>query len=58
VIAKGIAGGILRFDDPVSVKQESVAQVEGNLANGIIGVRQDSEQEPVALDVLQPALPP
>src|SRR5271156_4078116 len=52
-----MACGILGFNDTVSVEQESVSQPERDLANRIVGIRQDSDQEAIAFDGVQPALP-
>ena len=54
-IAKGLAGGILGFDDIVGVTQEAVAGVERDLTRGIVGIRLDPKQQ--ALLSIRSSLP-
>jgi len=46
-VAKGIASRILRFNDAVGVKQETVAWIERQAANRIVGVRATPNSSPL-----------
>ena len=53
VIAKKLAAGILGFNHTVGVKQEAVPWADRDLANGVVGIWHDSENNTVTFDPLQ-----
>ena len=55
---KEIAAGIFWLGHAIGVKEKAVAWVDGHVADGIIGLRYDSENYAIAFDALQLPSPP
>ena len=52
-VTKGLAAGIFGLNDAIGVKEKAVTRVDGNIADGIVGVGKDSENDAIAGNALE-----